>query len=91
MNLQAELAHVQARLSTFQRFSLEPSQQMLQPPFDLAHNNEYPMEPTNLDVMWEVEQLPQNGTEENGEFQELSLQFVSRYLPTVKFPPCTFG
>lgn len=82
MNLQAELAHVQARLSTFQGFSL-------QPPFDLAHNNEYPMEPTNLDVVWEEEQLPQAETEEDGEFQ--AMQFVSKYLSTVKFPACTVG
>ncbi|CAF1873264.1 unnamed protein product [Brassica oleracea] len=59
MNLQAEIAHVQARLSMFQRLSLVPPQQMQQPPFDLAYNNEYPMEPTNLDVVWEEEQLPQ--------------------------------
>ncbi|KFK37334.1 hypothetical protein AALP_AA4G243100 [Arabis alpina] len=78
MNLQAELAHVQACLSTFQHFSLEPSQQMHQPPFDMAHTNEFPMEPSNLDVVWEEEQLPQVGAEDNGEFQELSMQFVSR-------------
>uniref|UniRef100_A0A0D3C6D7 LOB domain-containing protein n=2 Tax=Brassica oleracea var. oleracea TaxID=109376 RepID=A0A0D3C6D7_BRAOL len=59
MNLQAEIAHVQARLSMFQRLPLVPPQQMQQPPFDLAYNNEYPMEPTNLDVVWEEEQLPQ--------------------------------
>ncbi|VVB03456.1 unnamed protein product [Arabis nemorensis] len=89
MNLQAELAHVQARLSTFQRFSLEPSQQMEQPPFDMTHNNEYVMEPTNLDVVWEEDQLLQAETEEDGEFQ--AMHFVSRYLPAVKFPACTFG
>ncbi|KAL0739758.1 hypothetical protein Bca4012_081271 [Brassica carinata] len=55
MNLQAEIAHVQARISTFQ--SLIPPQPSQQSPLDLAHNNEYPMEPTNMDVMWEEEQF----------------------------------
>ncbi|CAA7050715.1 unnamed protein product [Microthlaspi erraticum] len=91
MSLQAELAHVQARLSTFQSFSLHSAQEMQQPPFDPTHNNEYPTEPSNLDVMWEEEQLPQAGTE-GGEFQELAaMQFVSKYLPAVKLPACTFG
>lgn len=86
MNLQAELAHVQARLSTYQRFP----QQMQPPPFDLTHNDEYPMEASNLDVVWEEEHVPQAGIED-GEFQELSMQFVSRYLPAVKIPACSFG
>ncbi|ESQ39175.1 hypothetical protein EUTSA_v10001778mg [Eutrema salsugineum] len=90
MNLQAELAHVQARLSTFQRFSLEPPQEMQEPPFDLAHNNEYPLETTNLDFVWEEGQLPQAGNED-GEFQELAMQFVSKYLPATKLPSRTFG
>ncbi|KAL1223609.1 LOB domain-containing protein 19 [Cardamine amara subsp. amara] len=86
MNLQAELAHVQACLSTFQRFP----QQTQQPAFDLARNNEYPMEASNLDVVWEEEHVAQ-GEIENGEFQELTMQFVSRYLPSVKLPACNFG
>lgn len=88
MNLQAELAHVQALLSTFQRFPLQSPQQMQPPPFDLAHNNEYTMEPSNLDGLWEEEHLLQDGTED-GDFQELASQFVSRYLPAVKLPACT--
>ncbi|CAH8266049.1 unnamed protein product [Arabidopsis lyrata] len=88
MNLQAELAHVQALLSTFQRFPLQSPQQMQPPPFDLAHNNEYTMEPSNLDGVWEEEHLLQDGTED-GDFQELASQFVSRYLPAVKLPACT--
>ncbi|KAF8053696.1 hypothetical protein N665_1382s0014 [Sinapis alba] len=90
MNLQAEIAHVQARLSTFQRISLIPPQQMHQSPLNLAHNDEYSMEPTNMDVVWEEEQLPQAGNED-GEFHELGVQFVSNYLPTVKHPACTFS
>lgn len=86
MNLQAEIAHVQARLSAFQRVSIIPPQQMQQPP----HNNEYPVEQTNLDFVWEEEQLPQAGNED-GEFQELAMQFVSKYLTEVKLPACTFG
>lgn len=82
MNLQAEIAHVQARLSTFQRFSVIPTQQMQQPPFDLAHNNEYPM-----DFVWEEEQLHQAGNEDG----ELAMQFVPKYLPAVKLPACTSG
>lgn len=88
MNLQAELAHVQARLSTFQRFPLQSPQQMQPPPFDLAHNNEYPMEPSNFDVVWEEEHIPQGGIED-GEFQELAMQYISRYIPAVKLPACT--
>lgn len=91
MNLQAELAHVQARLSTLQSFSLQSAQEMQQPPFDVTHNNEYLTEPSNLDVGWEEEQLPQAGTED-GEFQEFAaMQFVAKYLPAVKLPACTFG
>ncbi|CAN6995062.1 hypothetical protein IGI04_017707 [Brassica rapa subsp. trilocularis] len=86
MNLQAEIAHVQACLSAFQRFSIIPPQQMQQPP----HNNEYPVEQTNLDFVWEEEQLPQAGNED-GEFQELAMQFVFKYLPEVKLPACTFS
>ncbi|KAG2273623.1 hypothetical protein Bca4012_045872 [Brassica carinata] len=59
MNLQAEIAHVQARLSTLQRLSVIPPQQMQQPPFVMVHSNEYTMKPTNLDCVWE-EQLPQS-------------------------------
>ncbi|KAJ0258609.1 LOB domain-containing protein 19 [Hirschfeldia incana] len=90
MNLQAEIAHVQARLSTFQRFSVIPPQQMQQPPFVMVHGNEYPMEPTNLDFVWEGEQLPQAGNEDS-KFQELAMQFVSKYLPAVKIPAYTSG
>ncbi|XP_010506483.1 PREDICTED: LOB domain-containing protein 19 [Camelina sativa] len=86
MNLQAELAHVQARLSTFQHFPLQSPQL---PPIDLAHNNEYPMEqPSNLDSAWEEEHLLQGGIED-GEFQELAMQYISRYLPAVKLPAGT--
>ncbi|CAL9237037.1 unnamed protein product [Arabidopsis halleri] len=82
MNLQAELAHVQACLSTFQRFPQQSPQQMQPPPFD------YTMEPSNLDGVWEEEHLLQDGTED-GDFHELAPQFVSRYLPAVKLPACT--
>ncbi|VYS55609.1 unnamed protein product [Arabidopsis thaliana] len=88
MNLQEELAHVQARLSTIQRFPLQSPQQMQPPSFDPAHNNEYAMEPSNLDSVWGEEHLLQDGTGD-GDFQELASQFVSRYLPAVKLPACT--
>ncbi|CAN8286310.1 unnamed protein product [Cochlearia groenlandica] len=68
MNLQEELAHVQALLSTFQQ---------------LEHNNEYLVEPSNLDVVWGEEHLlPQGGTGQ-GDFQEVAMQFVSTNLSTV--------
>ncbi|KAJ8900306.1 hypothetical protein K2173_024946 [Erythroxylum novogranatense] len=104
VNLQAELAYVQARLSTLQRLPLllpvPQFQQAQSPSSEIASTSELA---SNSVVSMHFDQLElstdQISTElanyynslhqelQEGELQALACQFVSRYLPGLKFKP----
>lgn len=101
VNLQAELAHTQARISTLQRASTLPPQpptlssSHLRSSSDLACNSTVQM--ALLDASQSEETSPEmvsfcNSVDqelEDGDLQYLAREYVSRYFPGVRFRPPT--
>ncbi|KAM7476339.1 hypothetical protein LguiB_023582 [Lonicera macranthoides] len=102
LNLQAELAYVQARLSVMQRLPPLPPQSQssslknLQSPSELAFNSNNSMlfnpsqsEQTLVDMesIWNPtdEELEQD--DDDDDLRKLAREFVSKYLPGVRFKP----
>lgn len=87
MNLQAELAYTQARISTLQRapfFPLPP------PPSDLFSFSGQ-SEETSLEMVSFCNSSVDQDLEDAGDdlHQSLALEYVSRYFPGVRFRPPT--
>ncbi|XP_021280358.1 LOB domain-containing protein 31-like [Herrania umbratica] len=102
VNLQAELAYIQARLSTLQL--LPPSQAQCPSPTSLHSSSEVGSDlvsSSNMSMSIDRPQPQQASIEltsfpnpfdqelENEELQALAREFVSRYLPGVRFRPST--
>ncbi|GLT39519.1 hypothetical protein SLA2020_137050 [Shorea laevis] len=91
VNLQAELAYVQARLSTLQRLPLLPqcpSPANLHSPPEIASNITLqfdPLQHPSTDLTSFSNPLDQELV--NNELQAYSREFVARYLPGVRFRP----
>lgn len=98
MNLQAELAYIQARLSTLQRHPplIPPSSSEIGSELMSSSNM-----PTHFDLPQQQQQQQRTSIgltsfpnsfdqdAENEELQVLTREFVSRYLPGVRFQPST--
>ncbi|KAK6920255.1 Lateral organ boundaries, LOB [Dillenia turbinata] len=106
VNLQAELAYIQARLSTLQHLPPLPPSHHHQPqsPHDLASTSTTALvqfDPLHLQAasselassFWNIDdqvELDQLGSVEDAELQALAREFISRYLPGLRFrPPST--
>ncbi|OMO78581.1 hypothetical protein CCACVL1_14278 [Corchorus capsularis] len=106
VNLQAELAYIQARLSTLQRLPLLPPAQSPSPTSlhssseigsDLvsSSNMSINFDPTqHQHTSFELTSFPNpfdQEVENEEELQALAREFVSRYLPGVRFRPSNSG
>ncbi|XVF22699.1 hypothetical protein REPUB_Repub12eG0193500 [Reevesia pubescens] len=105
VNLQAELAYIEARLSTLRRLPLMPPSQAQSPsPTSLHSSSEIgselisssnmsmhfdPPQPQHTSIELTSFPNPFNQEMENEELQALAREFVSRYLPGVRFRPST--
>ncbi|XP_007052037.2 PREDICTED: LOB domain-containing protein 31 [Theobroma cacao] len=105
VNLQAELAYIQGRLSTLQRLPLlPPSQAQYTSPTSLHSSSEVGSDlvsSSNMSMSFDRPQPqlasveltsfpnPFDQEPENEELQALAREFVSRYLPGVRFRPST--
>ncbi|GAB4861887.1 hypothetical protein Ancab_037142 [Ancistrocladus abbreviatus] len=111
VNLQAELAYIQARLSTLQRLPIPPPSQPQTPPevnippssdipsnssacsvssipFDTLQSSQHAIPAEVIASFYDI--TDQEGSlEDNGDLQTLTREFVSKYLPGVKFRPST--
>ena len=103
MNLQAELAYIQARLSTLQPLPLLPTSEAQCPSLTSLHSSSEIgsdlVSSSNISMNFEPPQPQQTSIEltsfpnpfdqemENEELQALAREFVSRYLPGVRFRP----
>ncbi|KAJ9188436.1 hypothetical protein P3X46_003795 [Hevea brasiliensis] len=99
VNLQAELAYIQACLSTLQRLPLQqaqplpapsPSQSSIASTTELGSNSNVSMHFDQLQQVsseWTSLCNPLDSELENDDLQALARDFVSRYLPGVRFKP----
>ena len=105
MNLQAELAYIQARLSTLQPLPLLPTSEAQCPSLTSLHSSSEIgsdlVSSSNISMNFEPPQPQQTSIEltsfpnpfdqemEDNEFQALAQEFASRYLPGFRFRPST--
>ncbi|XP_039048182.1 LOB domain-containing protein 19-like [Hibiscus syriacus] len=79
VNLQAELAHIQAHISMLRRVPLLPQSETLCP----SHTSEIGSEPQHASMEFTSFSIPSVQEMENQELQALAREIVSVYLPGV--------
>lgn len=100
MNLQAELAYTQARLSILQRLPMaSATQAQSTSPCSLYSSSEMVSTADNISTQFDPPQQQQTSTDQissfnpfnqeldDGDLQALAREFVSKYLPGVKLQP----